>query len=228
MKSLFAILLLSTALTSVGCKKKKTDQPATTETGSAGSAMAAGSAVETGSAGSAGSAMAATGSAAVPAGPTDAQIAAIVVAANQVDIDAGEMAAKKTKNADVKKFAELMVTDHSAINKAAGDLVKKLGVTPEENDTSKSLVKGGDDNKAALEKLSGAEFDKAYVDHEVAYHQTVLDALDKTLIPSAQNAELKSTLVGVRPLIDAHLKHAQQVQAALASGGSAAGAHHHK
>ena len=225
MKSLFAILLVSVALTSVGCKKKKTDQPATTETGSAGSAMAAGSAVDTGSAGSA---VAATGSAAAPAGPTDAQIAAIVVAANQVDIDAGEMAAKKTKNADVKKFAELMVTDHTAINKAAGDLVKKLGVTPEENDTSKSLVKGGDDNKAALEKLSGAEFDKAYVDHEVAYHQTVLDALDKTLIPSAQNAELKSTLVGVRPLIDAHLKHAQEVQAALAGGGSAAGAHHHK
>lgn len=150
-----------------------------------------------------------------PAGPSDAQIAAIVVTANSVDVDAGKVAKGKTKNKEVKKFAEQMITDHTAVNKSAVDLVTKLKVTPEENDTSRSLKKGGDDNLTALKPLKGKAFDKAYVDHEVAYHQAVLDAIDKTLIPSAQNAELKALLAKVRPAIAAHLEHAQHIQSAL-------------
>jgi putative membrane protein len=149
------------------------------------------------------------------AGPTDPQIAAIVVTANTVDIDAGKLAKSKTKDTEVKKFAEQMVTDHTAVNKSATDLVTKLKVTPEENDTSKSLKKGGDDNLTKLKGLSGKAFDKAYVDHEVEYHQTVLDALDNTLIPSAQNAELKALLVKVRPAFQAHLEHAKHIQSTL-------------
>jgi putative membrane protein len=152
---------------------------------------------------------------AAAAGPTDPQIAAIVVTANTVDIEAGKMAKGKTKNAEVKKFAEQMVTDHTAVNKSAVDLVTKLKVKPEENDTSKSLKKGGDENLANLKGLKGKDFDKAYVDHEVAYHQAVIDALDKTLIPSAQNAELKALLVKVRPAFVAHLEHAQHLQSTL-------------
>jgi putative membrane protein len=147
--------------------------------------------------------------------PSDAQIAAIVVAANQVDIDAGKLAEAKASNPKVKAFGEQMVTDHSGVNKQAVALVTKLKVSPEENATSKSLKSGGADNVRSLEKLSGAAFDRAYVDHEVAYHQQVLDALDKTLIPSAQNAELKSLLVAVRPAFVAHLDHAKSLQASL-------------
>lgn len=149
------------------------------------------------------------------AGPTDPQIAAIVVTANQVDIDAGKLALTKAKSPDVKKFAQLMITDHTGVNKSATELVTKLHVTPESNPTSQSLQKGGDDNLAALKKLSGAAFDKAYVDHEVVYHQAVLDAVDTTLIPSAQNAELKALLVKVRPAFVAHLDHAKKLQGEL-------------
>lgn len=145
----------------------------------------------------------------------DAQIASIVVTANQVDIDAGKLASSKAANPEVKKFGQLMVTDHTGVNKSATDLVKKLKVTPEDNATSKSIKSGGDENLAKLKKLRGAEFDKAYVDHEVEYHQQVLDAVDKTLIPSAQNAELKALLVKVRPAFVAHLEHAKQVQSSL-------------
>jgi putative membrane protein len=154
---------------------------------------------------------------------TDPQIAAIVVAANQVDIDAGNLALKKTKNDEVKKFAQLMVTDHTAVNKAAVDLVTKLKVTPEDTDASRGLISGGTDNRAKLDKLDGDAFDRAYVDNEVAYHKAVIGVLDNQLIPSATNADLKSTLVGVKPAFDAHLQHAESLQAALASGGSAAG-----
>jgi putative membrane protein len=155
------------------------------------------------------------GSAAYAAGPSDAQIAAIVVTANTVDIDAGKLAQSKSPNKEVRAFAERMVADHSAVNQQATALVQKLRVTPEENDTSKSLKQGGAATLAKLQGLSGAAFDKAYVENEVSYHQTVLDALDKTLIPSADNAELKALLVKVRPAFVAHLEHAKHIRASL-------------
>jgi putative membrane protein len=154
-----------------------------------------------------------------PAAPVqeinDAQIAAIVVTANQVDIDAGELAAARASSADVKKFGQQMVTDHKGVNKSAVDLATKLKVTPEENDTSKALKAGGEKNVANLKTLKGAAFDKAYVDHEVAYHTQVIEALDKTLIPNAKNAELKALLVKVRPAFVAHLEHAKHIQSSL-------------
>lgn len=145
----------------------------------------------------------------------DAQIAAIVVTANQVDIDAGALAAKMSTNAEVKKFANQMVTDHTGVNKAAVELVTKLMVTPQENSTSQGLKEGGRKNIEKLKMLSGAAFDKAYIDNEVAYHTAVLAAVDSVLIPGAKNAELKALLVKVRPAFVAHLEHAKHLQAAV-------------
>jgi len=153
--------------------------------------------------------------AALAQGINDAQIAKIVVTANQVDVDAGKLAASKATNPEVKKFAQTMVTDHTGVNKQAVDLATKLGVKPEDNDTAKSLASGGQANLANLKTLKGKEFDKAYVDHEVAYHQAVLDAVDKTLIPGAKNEELKALLVKVRPAFVAHLEHAKHIQSTL-------------
>jgi putative membrane protein len=154
------------------------------------------------------------------AGPTDAQIAAIVVTANQVDIDAGKLAKSKAHSKDVREFAQRMITDHSAVNKSASELVERLHVTPEPSPTSESLQKGGDENLAKLKTLSGAAFDKAYIDHEVAYHEAVISTLDKSLIPSAQNAELKALLVKVRPAFVAHLEMAKQIQSELSKSGA--------
>jgi putative membrane protein len=147
---------------------------------------------------------------------TDPQIAAIVVTANQVDIDAGKLAASKATKPEVKTFGQQMVTDHTGVNKQATALVTRLKVTPEENPTSRSLKAGGDKNISTLNGLTGAAFDKAYIDNEVAYHQAVIDAIDKTLIPSAQNAELKALLVKVRPAFVAHMEHAKMIQSSLA------------
>ncbi len=145
----------------------------------------------------------------------DAQIAAIAVAANQVDIEAGRAAKRKTKNAQVKKFANDMIRDHGSANKQAAALVKKLGVTPEENDTSRAITQGGKDNLDNLKSMKGKEFDRAYAEHEVAYHQEVLSALDEKLIPNAQNAELKSLLQSVRAVVAQHLDHASSLADSL-------------
>jgi len=155
--------------------------------------------------------------AAAPAAPTlnDAQIAHVAVTANSIDSAAGAMAKGKATAKAVKDFAQTMVNDHTGVNKQATALAKKLNVTPEDNDVSRQLKTNADAATSGMQGKSGAEFDKAYIDNEVTYHQGVLDALDKTLIPGAQNAELKSLLEKVRPNIAAHLARAKSVQGSL-------------
>lgn len=143
--------------------------------------------------------------------PTDPQIAHIAYTAGQLDIEAAKQALAVTKNKDVKAFADSMVRDHTAVNKQALDLVKKLGVTPQDNDTSKALTKAAADKRAELAKLSGPAFDKAYVANEVAYHKTVNGALETVLIPSASNSELKSLLQTGLKLFQGHQQHAEHV-----------------
>jgi putative membrane protein len=144
---------------------------------------------------------------------TDPQIAHIAYTADVIDITAAKQALAKTSNKDVKAFAEDMVRDHEAVNKLALDLVKKLNVTPEDNDTSKTLSKNAAAKLAELDKLSGAAFDKAYVANEVAYHQAVDGALETQLIPSASNAELKSLLQTGLKIFKGHEQHAEHIAA---------------
>jgi putative membrane protein len=145
----------------------------------------------------------------------DAQIAHIAYTAGVIDVEAGQLALKKSKTKAVREFAENMVRDHKAVNDKALALVKKLKVTPQDNDTSKALAKQAAAKKAELSKLSGAAFDKAYVANEVAFHKTVNGALEKTLIPSAQNAELKSLLETGLKIFQGHEQHAEHVAASL-------------
>jgi putative membrane protein len=146
---------------------------------------------------------------------TDPQIAHIAYTADVIDIAAAKQALTKASNKDVKAFAEDMVRDHEAVNKQALDLVKKLNVTPEDNDTSKALSKAAANKLEDLGKLSGAAFDKAYVANEVAYHKAVNSALETQLIPSASNAELKSLLQTGLKIFQGHQQHAEQVAAEL-------------
>jgi putative membrane protein len=157
------------------------------------------------------------GSAALAQGakPTDPQIAHIAYTAGVIDINAAKQAIAKASNQDVKSFAQDMVRDHEAVNKQALDLVKKLKVTPEDNDTSKTLSKQATEKLAELDKLKGAEYDKAYVANEVAYHKAVNGALETQLIPSASNAELKSLLQTGLKIFQGHQQHAEQVAAKL-------------
>ncbi len=147
--------------------------------------------------------------------PNDAQIAHIAYTAGQIDIDAAQLALQKSKNKEVRAFAEDMLRDHKAVNEKALALVKKLNVTPQDNDTSKALLKQAKEKQAELKKLSGAAFDKAYAANEVAYHETVNGALESTLIPSAANAELKDLLSTGLKIFQGHEQHAEHVVADL-------------
>jgi len=146
----------------------------------------------------------------------DPQIATIALTAHQIDADRGKLAQKKTKNEQVKAFADQMVNDHTTGANEVLALAKKLGVKPEESAVTKSLKDGAKDTTAKLDKLKGAAFDKAYVDAEVAYHQAVIDAVNKVLLPAVKNAEVKKALEDTGPTLQGHLVHAQQLQTSLA------------
>lgn len=148
---------------------------------------------------------------AAAAGPTDPQIAHIAYTAGVIDVAAGKQALAKSHNKIVRAFAQEMVRDHTAVNDKALALVKKLKVTPEDNPTSQSLNKGAKAESDKLAKLNGAAFDRAYIANEIAYHKTVNGALEKTLIPNAHNAELKSLLETGLTLFREHQAHAEQI-----------------
>ncbi|WP_372784008.1 DUF4142 domain-containing protein [Phenylobacterium sp.] len=148
-------------------------------------------------------------------GPNDAQIAHIAYTAGGLDVAAGKQALAKSQNKAVRDFAQEMVRDHTAVNDQALALVKKLGVTPQDNPTSQGLSKDAAAKLASYAKLSGKAFDKAYVDNEVAYHKTVNGALSTVLIPDAQNGELKGLLQTGLKLFTEHQLHAEHLAMSL-------------
>ena len=152
-----------------------------------------------------------TGAAAKEEKLNDAQITHIAYTAGNIDITAAKLALSKSHELAVRGFADEMVRDHTAVNDKALALVKKLGVTPEDNPVSKSLTEGAEKKKAELDKLNGAAFDKAYVENEVAYHKTVNGALSKTLIPESKNPELKGLLQTGLKLFEEHQHHAEML-----------------
>ena len=143
--------------------------------------------------------------------PTDPQIADIAYTAGQIDIEQAIDALKKTHNKAVRAFAEEMIRDHLAVNNKVLALLDKLKVEPESNDTSKSMYRDASRKREELRGLSGTAFDKAYAENEVAYHEAVNGALESTLIPAAQNAQLKSLLETGLKLFKEHQKHAEKL-----------------
>jgi len=144
----------------------------------------------------------------------DAAIASIFDLANTADIETGGLAEKLGQSQEVRDMGKNFVAAHTGVRQQGRDLAKKLGLklNPPMNG---QMAK---DHVAALNRLKGlkgAAFDKAYVDHEVAYHQAVIDAVTQTLLPATKNAELKGLIESVAPAFMAHLEGAKALQARL-------------
>ena len=149
---------------------------------------------------------------------TDTEVASVAVVANQIDIDYAQIALKRSKNQEIIDFANRMIADHNAVIAQAAALVQKLGVDPKDNAVSQSLLDGAKKTKKDLNRVSKKNFDKMYIDNEVAYHKAVISAVQDLLIPETENAELKELLVAVVPALEAHLGHAEMVQGKISKG----------
>jgi putative membrane protein len=146
----------------------------------------------------------------------DATIVAIFDAANTYDVETGQLALQKSHTKAVRDLAHQFIHDHKAVRQQGRDLAAKLSVTPtppKQSDLADAHVKA----MADLKSKSGAAFDKAYADQEVAFHQAVLDAVTNTLLPAIQNAELKAFVQKVGPAFQGHLEAAKQLQKKVGS-----------
>jgi putative membrane protein len=149
-----------------------------------------------------------------PQAMNDATIVAIFDAANTFDIETGTLGSQKGSSKEVKAVGASLVRDHSAVRQQGRDLAKKLGVTPTPpavNPFAAQHAKAMTELKAA----KGPAFDRAFLDHEIAYHQAVIDAVTKTLLPAIQNAELKAFVEKVAPAFQAHLDMCKAARAQL-------------
>ena len=145
----------------------------------------------------------------------DTEVASVAVVANQIDIDYAKIAIKRSKNKDITEFATRMIEDHNAVISQAVALVEKLGVNPKDNAVSQSLLDQAEAKLKTLKSVKKKDFDKTYIDNEVAYHQAVIDAVKGLLIPETENEELKALLEAVLPALEAHLNHAKMVQSKI-------------
>jgi len=147
--------------------------------------------------------------------PNDAEISQIVLTANKGEIDASKLAKRKSANAEVKEFADMMIDEHASVTKQTKALDSKLKLKPMDSKASQDLAKNSKAAEKKLKSLKGADFDKQYVDQMVSDHQAVLDTIDSTLLPNAKNEELKNLIQTVRPSVAKHLEHAKALQAKL-------------
>jgi putative membrane protein len=154
-----------------------------------------------------------------PAPLTDAQIADVLVVSSQVDSAAGALAQASGSDVRVREFGARIAADHAGARRAAAELAGRLGLAPGPNPVSTRFREDGIRNRAVLERESGAEFDRLFVENEVEYHEGMLETLDGTLLPSARGAELQAHLEQVRPVVEAHLQQARALLGALPGGG---------
>jgi putative membrane protein len=147
----------------------------------------------------------------------DANTIALLLATNNVDLAYARVGTSRGTHREVKALARRMTTEHTLLNQTLNKLVARLDLAPRDDEVVRLLREQSTARRDSLRALSGREFDSAYVANEVRYHQEVLTAIDRVFLPSAQRAALRDYVTTLRPVISAHLAHAERVQATLAA-----------
>ena len=148
---------------------------------------------------------------------TDGNIVAIILAANNTDLSYARLVPSRARNAEVKTFAQRMMTDHTILNARVSDIAMRNGIAGEDNATSLDFRDHSAERRDVLRELDGARFDSTYAASEVQYHTELLSAINAVLAPNARNSELREFVGNLRPAVSAHLAHAEQIRAALAT-----------
>jgi putative membrane protein len=140
----------------------------------------------------------------------DPTIVAIFDAANTYDVETGLLAGKEGSSPAIREFGKMLARDHQNVRAQGRELAKSLNVTPTPpKDFALATAHGA--AMKSLEKLHGPAFDRAFLQHEVDFHNAVIDAVTKTLLPAIQNAQVKDLVTKVAPAFVAHRDAAQNL-----------------
>jgi putative membrane protein len=139
----------------------------------------------------------------------------IIIAANQSEVEMGLQATQRASNPAVRAFAERMVSDHTPAEATMRAMAQRMGLPPRESETSRSLQEFTRTSLDALGARSGMSFDQEYMRLQAQQHRWLLEALERNLIPGAQNEQLRTALQRMRPTIAVHLREAERIHASL-------------
>lgn len=148
---------------------------------------------------------------------TEANVVAIILAANSTDLSYARLVPARSRSSDVRAFAQRMTTDHTLLNARVNDIAMRNGITAEDDAISLDFRDHSAARRDVLRELDGARFDSTYAANEVQYHQELLAAIAGVLLPNTRNAELREFVTNLKPAVSAHLAHAEQVRANLAA-----------
>lgn len=148
----------------------------------------------------------------------DANVVAIILAANNTDLSYARLVPARARSASVRTFAERMTTDHTILNSRIVDIAQRNGISAEDHPISLDFRDHSASRRDVLRELDGVRFDSTYAANEIQYHQELLDAIDHVLLPNTRTPELREFVSFLKPAVSAHLAHAEQMRAAVASG----------
>lgn len=146
---------------------------------------------------------------------SDAETASIMSTANTAEIQEGQLALQKSRNDAVRQFAQRMISDHTALNQELMAHMRRRDGKAGDNPITHQLMSNAQQSTRNLQQLDGMQFDRAYIQNQVAMHQWLLNTLDNALIPSADSNRLEADLREARDVIAAHLQHARQIQSSM-------------
>jgi putative membrane protein len=141
---------------------------------------------------------------------SDANILAIIEAANTGEVQEGQLAQQRASNPQVRLFASKVTQDHRVLLEQGSNLASRMNITPSLPRDSRNMTA---EHQAAVDSLkakSGEAFDRAYLEHQIQTHETVLRKLDEVAMDA--RSDLRSFLAQVRPGFQAHLKEARDLQ----------------
>ncbi len=157
-----------------------------------------------------------SGRATVPATPlTNAQIIGVLLGANSSEITEASLVAAKTGNANVRAFADRMVADHTDARREIQELADRRNIQAQPSRVSQHIEQATQDQTAEIQRRSGSDLDQQYMRHEVAEHRELLNTIDRELVPSTNDPEIRAALAKTRTVVQAHLEHARNVEAGL-------------
>lgn len=157
-------------------------------------------------------------------GNNDANIAAVMTAMNQADVDFARLALTKSKKNEVRALAQQVITEQTEVQNSIQVVIQKTNLTPADNALSGWVKSQSALVKSKLSSSNGSSFEKYYAADEIRFHQWMLDSIKGTLLPSVQNADLKTAVTNAQQVILSQLASAQKlddiVNAPPADGGS--------
>lgn len=150
------------------------------------------------------------------AAASDGRTAGMFLMENDIELSFAKIAFDNASSDEVKVYARRMLTDHTQMLAGTHEMVAAQDLDPADDMAARDLRDASTLQRDSLRALTGRAFDSTYVAMELQRHREMLSIIDDVLLPRARNTQLRDMIASMRPIVAAHIAHAQQLRASLA------------